>query len=420
MASTISPFVIAFTGARVGPFVTGTTEIAPFPGKAMVNPGVLQASEAEMMGVKRFVDPEAESLREIVRFEVHPDVTIPSTMFQMCPVFGQRRKEVQRVAPENVGAGAAADVGGGDDAKSRLVGAMIDSLRPCGFGSVAYVEDYKMLGPSVRQCDYRIYVEFVDIVIDDFNAADMLRELPVDLFLFPDLETDVSGERLTLRIADNHNDHWNVFQDEHHIVIVQPGNVNAFTMGKIVGLSVRDNRSTVELEYANEGAAIDALSMIQERMCKLYWVPGVDTSPGTVLQALQFFETRDLTAPVNIYGISSRFEDAYAAGAAVAIPTIMLGSAFLLVQPDFYDVGEVWVPGDSIYALLERVYDASFSTVKRYSIRYVHYEEAVQTPAPNLYFYVGMYCNTSDDAYYRCCTISIPSLVQQPIIIGGT
>ena len=374
--------------------------------------------------MKRFCDPQSHSLREATTFEVHANVKLPQDeMFRMCPTFVQRRKEAQHVdvaAPTDEDAAAAATIPALDK--------YVEEMRPFAFASLAYVDEYKHLGPSVTETTYRIYADLLKIRIDDNDAADTARRLPDD-FLSVDNRI-LEGPELTRYITEDNPEYvrqWTLFQDGQFLVIEPIGAPERCVQAPIRVLSIRNNVSTVEFAFETDDEAEEFDRMVDgvaAQTHRLYWVPGRATTREQTIGALRFFAERDSTVPAKVYGIVSRYEDAYRVGSLVSVANVMQGRAYLLVQPRFYHE-ELWVAGDDVYALMLRLDgadDSPFDMVQRYEITYVHYstvEAHLGDPAYSA-VYIGQYINTSDHAHYTCCTVTLPPLIDERIVRLGT
>lgn len=336
------------------------------------------------MGERRYVDPKSHSIKDVVTFDVHPDVTVPDEMCRMCPVFAQRRKEIDEKITDRPAATSLA------------------------YGSIAYVDEYTSSATSIRDVFYRIYVELVDIVVDDNNYADDARELPNDIFKEVQ-EADVQNNKIILVVQVEYIDKWNMFQDEQQIAAVDTNNVYGCTLAKIEKLSIRDNEHTVEL-YADTSE--DAKLFAENVKNSVYWIPKISATRSDVVAALLFFQKRDAVAPAIPYGILSRYENSLALENKVILSVMMMGQAYLLVQPNFYET--TWIPGERVYAHLQHVPNVD-TTTKKYEIVYVHESDIDDIEEPDIYFYVGLYMNESDHAHYRVCTLTLPPLVEENI-----
>lgn len=365
--------------------------------------------------MKRFCDPQSHSLREATTFEVHANVKIPQDeMFRMCPTFVQRRKEAQNI---DVAVPA-------DGTKIPALDKYVQEMRPFAFASLAFVDEYKHLGPSVTETTYRIYVDLLKIRIDDNDAADTARRLPDDFFSANHI---LEGPELTRYITEDNPEYvrqWTLFQDGQFLVVEPIGAPERCVQAPIRVLSIRNNVSTVEFAFETdeEAEAFDRMvTGVAEQTHRLYWVPGRATTREQTIGALRFFAERDSTVPAKVYGIVSRYEDAYRVGNLVSVANVMQGRAYLLVQPGFYHE-ELWVAGDDVYALMRMLDDALFDMVQRYEITYVHYstvQEHLLDPDYSA-VYIGQYLNTSDHAHYTCCTVTLPPLIDERIVRLGT
>jgi hypothetical protein len=361
-----------------------------------------------MLGVKEHVSPTSHSLREVTTFEVHPDVHFPEEeMFLMCPTFVQRRKEAQRVESKPVNAEHRPD--------PKLDKYVLD-MQPFAFASLSYVSDYKQQPFLRKDIMYHIYVDLLKIRVDDDNAEDVVRALEPDFF---DAFQKENLDSLTLfrTIKNKYTNVWSMMQNNQFIAVSEVGNSHNCTMVSMHEMRTYNHQNAIEFkEFPTASAATDfneLLELVATKTYRAFWVPNNTTKISSVRNAIRFLEDRESEIPARVYGITSRYDKAYHVRNYVSMANIMQGRAYLLVQPDFYE--HEWSIGDSVYALMHKEDDNPESTTQKYSIQYVHKEDLYKHRGDRDYafFYIGLYINVSDHAYFKCCTVSLGPVVEQ-------
>ena len=336
-----------------------------------------------MLGAKRITDGESQSIKDVVTLQIHPDVGVPTTMFRMCPCFVQPRDTARLVAATST-----------DTPMSEL---------PYNYGSLAYVAKWSSRGMKV---EYRIYTRIVATVADNSAADDLARALDRAIDVVHVGPDALDTERLRFQVSSE------VFFSklDHNQRLAFTLNDNT-VVGTITGLNVENTtQHFVQLTFADDAEAKTAHGYLVNPAVQLHWVNDPDPDAVAIATAIRTLNSKIDTLPMVMFGTVSRYEDVLQMGATVTLSVMMLGRAYLVVQPTFFDV--VWVAGQDIYAVLTEL-DPDSTSTRLFDIQYVHLEAVPDTGVSVVY--IGKYLGPSHHAYYTCCTVTLPPCVEAPI-----
>jgi len=345
-----------------------------------------------MLGSKRFTDGESRSIKDVVTFQVYPDIEVPTTMFRMCPCFIQPRQDVQNVP-----------------CAVQSESTNFDYKLPYNFGSLSYVGDYT--SAAVAQTTgafYRIYTRIVAIPPDDGGAADVAQELPNDDVIRPVIDDALDNERVRFRVS--YELYHTKLMHNNKLVFVRAGGQPA--IGIITNLNTENiDHHFVQLTFEDPAEAKRAHDILLMLDMTMYLVRDPDVTNEQIIDTIGQLNARIDKLPMTLFGLVSRFEDVLQMGATVTTSVMMMGRAYLLVQPDFYDTP--WVPGDDIYAVLTE--EEEPSSTRLFTIKYFHYHDIEKGEKLTAVVYIGRYLGTSDHAYYQCCVVTLPPCCEESI-----